>query len=154
MTANSWWTYVEGTLDGDSALEAGRRAGFDSSAFTRWKKGARPDVDFVVKFARAYGRPVVEAIAAAGFITEAEADLREVQVGLHELSDLELAQELLSRVEAQAQLSDVPRITPTDSRFGRDVGGSREPVDLFSVRLEADEVAASTDDSSVDPDRG
>lgn len=147
MTANSWWSYVEGTLDGDSALEAGRKAGFDSSAFTRWKKGARPDVDFVVRFARAYERPVVEAIAAAGFITDAEAGLREVQVGLHKLSDLELARELLSRVEARSLPHAVPDLTDS-------VGGSREPVDLFSVRLEADEVAASTDDSSLDPDRG
>ena len=84
MTENRWWSYIEKTLGGMSALEAGRRAGFDSSAFTRWKKGARPDIEFVVKFARAFGRPVVEAIAEAGFITDDEAGLKYVTVGTQE----------------------------------------------------------------------
>lgn len=84
MAENRWWEYVASALNGMSALEAGRKAGFDSSAFTRWKKGARPDVDFVVKFARAFDLPVVQALVAAGFITDEEANVREVAIGQRE----------------------------------------------------------------------
>lgn len=101
VTENRWWSYVEEVLDGTSALEAGRRAGFDSSAFTRWKKGARPDVFFVVKFARAYNRNVLEALAAAEFITDEEARLREVKVGVSDLTTVQLTEELHERAQAE-----------------------------------------------------
>ena len=105
MNANRWWSYVEETLDGNSALEAGRRAGFDSSAFTRWKKGARPDVYFVVKLARAYNRNVLGALAAAEFITDAEADIHEEKVGLDDLSLEVLAAEVSNRLDQALRAS-------------------------------------------------
>lgn len=101
MAETRWWRFVEGTLDGMSALEAGRRAGFDSSAFTRWKRGARPDVAFVVKFARAFGQNVVQALAEAEFITDAEADTRDVplspKAAIRLVSDQDFASEMLRR---------------------------------------------------------
>ncbi|MGN6200495.1 hypothetical protein [Humibacter sp.] len=99
MPTNRWWTYVEKTMDGDSALEAGRKAGFDSSAFTRWKKGGGVDVYFVVKFARAYGQNVIQALAEAEFITDEEAGIRQVTVGVQDISDGELIAEVARRLE-------------------------------------------------------
>jgi hypothetical protein len=81
MTATSWWEYVSDAMGDMSALEAGRKAGFDASAFTRWKKGASPDVSFVVKFARAFELNVLQALVAAEIITEEEAGTHEVRVG-------------------------------------------------------------------------
>jgi len=81
MTGTSWWEYVSDAMGDMSALEAGRKAGFDASAFTRWKKGASPDVSFVVKFARAFDMNVLQALVAAEIITAEEASTREVRVG-------------------------------------------------------------------------
>lgn len=81
MTATRWWEFVSDVLGDMSALEAGRKAGFDSSAFTRWKKGASPDAAFVVKFARAFDLNVLQALAAAEIITDAEASTHEILVG-------------------------------------------------------------------------
>lgn len=73
MENTQWWTYVAQLIEGDTYKEAATKAGFDKSAFTRWKRGARADPDFAVKLARAYGVDVLEALVAAEFITEEEA---------------------------------------------------------------------------------
>jgi len=86
-----WYRYVR-RISGDAkATEIADRAGFDKSALTRWKQGLSPDPLFVVKFARAYGRPIVEALVEAGVITETEAAVKEVRVGAEEA--LRLAQD-------------------------------------------------------------
>lgn len=78
MTQTRWWKYLEQLMGDDNAMSAASRAGISSSNFTRWKKGARADPDFVVRIARAYDANVLEALVEAEFITDAEADLREV----------------------------------------------------------------------------
>ena len=85
----------------DTYSSAAKRIGVDKSAFTRWKNGARPDPNLVVKFARNYNRNVLEALVAAGFLTEGEADLREVDTGettLKEATNTELTEEILLRL--------------------------------------------------------
>ncbi|BDD81425.1 hypothetical protein TPB0596_11880 [Tsukamurella pulmonis] len=103
MSDTTWWTYVERLIGTDTAQDAARRAGFDKSAFTRWKKGAKADPEFAVKLARAYGANVLEALVAAGLITDAEAALREVNPSkrdmLRDLADVELAEEQRRRAE-------------------------------------------------------
>ena len=53
--------------------DAAKKAGFNQSAFTRWKSGAKADPEFVVKFARAFNLDVLEALVEAEFITPEEA---------------------------------------------------------------------------------
>lgn len=84
MEETRWWTYVLRTIGADTAQDAAEKAGFDKSAFTRWKKGAMPDAAFAVKLARAYGGNVLEALASAGIITDEEANVHEVAVGQRE----------------------------------------------------------------------
>lgn len=55
--------------------DAAKKAGFNQSAFTRWKSGAKADPEFVVKFARAFNLNVLEALVEAELITEEEASL-------------------------------------------------------------------------------
>lgn len=103
MSENRWWEYVQRLIGDDTYKEAAQRAGFDQSAFTRWRKGAQPDVAFVVKLARGYHSNVLEALVEAGFITEQEAALREIPTQSHremlEVVDSELLmQEVLKRV--------------------------------------------------------
>ena len=108
MKETRWWTYVLRTIGADTAQDAAEKAGFDKSAFTRWKKGAMPDAAFAVKLARAYGGNVLEALASAGIITDEEATVHEVYVG---------RREALRSAEPEALADEVRR---------RLIGGARE----------------------------
>lgn len=99
MNESRWWNYVQAVAGDVQAKEIADAVGIDKSNVTRWKQGSRPAVEFVLKFARAYGRPVVEALAESGFITDEEAGLREVKIGTADLTDVDLARELLTRIE-------------------------------------------------------
>ena len=93
----------------DTYSAAANRAGFDKSAFTRWKNGARADPDFVVKFARNFDRNVLEALVEAEFITEQEANLQKVNiegVALEEASDEMLSSEFLRRLKTKRSLEE------------------------------------------------
>lgn len=86
--------------------DAAKQAGFNQSAFTRWKNGAKADPDFVVKFARAFHLNVLEALVEAEFITEKEAQLHEVKVGGVTLTDAtneQLLDEIMRRSDPQAR---------------------------------------------------
>lgn len=102
MTNTRWWQYVSQVIGGSTYSEAAEKAGFDKSAFTRWKKGARADPDFVVKIARAYGVNVLEALVEAEFITDEEAALTTIapQLDLAQIDAQELLDELQHRIDA------------------------------------------------------
>lgn len=92
-------------MGNETATEAAKKSKISSSNFTRWKKGARADPDFVVKIARAYNANVLEALVAAEFITEAEAKLREIKVGgiaLSDASNRQLLDEVMKRSDPEA----------------------------------------------------
>lgn len=73
MTQTKWWAYLSKLMGNETATEAAKKSGISSSNFTRWKKGANADPEFVVKIARAYNANVLDALVAAEFITEEEA---------------------------------------------------------------------------------
>lgn len=111
MTSTRWWQYIEPVISGMTMRDAAKKAGFNQSAFTRWKKGAKADPDFVVKFARAFSLNVLEALAEAELITEDEANLREVTVDGPALSDAtneQLTDEVLRRLREGSQAFDEP----------------------------------------------
>ncbi len=98
MTTTRWWKYVVAVSNGVPGAEVARTAEFDPSAISRWRRGDKPDVASALKFARAYGRNVLEALVEAGVITESEADLHDVPVGVDDLTIIELLEEALNRV--------------------------------------------------------
>ncbi|QLD10926.1 helix-turn-helix domain-containing protein [Microbacterium oleivorans] len=112
MNETRWWKYVQVVAGDVQAKEIADVVGIDKSNVTRWKQGSRPAVEFVLKFARAYGRSVIEALAESEYITDDEANIREVKIGAEDLSEVDLARELLGRVERRAS-SNV-----TVGRFG------------------------------------
>lgn len=75
-----WWAYVQKIAGGARQLDIASHVGIDNSHITRWKQGYPPSVQFVTKFARAYGVNVQEALVAAEMITPEEAELRDVIV--------------------------------------------------------------------------
>lgn len=106
MTDTRWWKYLQKLMGNQTQLEAARFIGISKSNITRWKDGARAAPDFVVKVARAYNANVLEALVEAEFITEEEAQLREINVGGVTLSDStneELLKEILSRSDPAAR---------------------------------------------------
>ncbi|MDV6271074.1 hypothetical protein [Rhodococcus globerulus] len=155
MSETRWWRYVEQLIDGETAQEAARRAGFDKSAFTRWKKGAAADAAFVVKLARAYHANVVQALAEAELITDDEAALRLVPTGkaeiLHSTPITELAEEIirkakeLPRKESENSDNVHALIRPNQpSEIDRDI----DDLDLPYVAHEPSEGIDEDDDES------
>lgn len=100
MNTTRWWKYVEAVAGDVPGREIARTAEFDPSAVSRWKKGEKPRWDFVLKFARAYKRNVLEALVEAGFLSDEEVNLTEVKVGVEDLTLEELLEEALRRVSA------------------------------------------------------
>jgi transcriptional regulator with XRE-family HTH domain len=97
--ATRWYEYITRVTEGMTAREVAARAGFDESAMTRWKKGMNADPKFVVQFARAFHQNVLLALVEAELITDDEADLHEVRIGVEDMSTHQLLEELANRIE-------------------------------------------------------
>ncbi len=98
MTETSWWRYIQRHAQKATNAELARMTGLEASAFSRWSKGKPADAQAVVTVARALRRSPVEALAAAGFITEEEAGLREVPADLSDAEPEELFAALQDRL--------------------------------------------------------
>lgn len=111
--STDWWDYVQDVIGDDSYTDAANRAGFDKSAFSRWRKGAKADPAFAVALARGYGANVLEALVAAGLITSREAGLTVVHAGaddaIRQASGRMLADELARRLSS-AETSGGPSV--------------------------------------------
>lgn len=94
-----WYEYVTRVTEGMTAKEVADRAGFDQSAMTRWKNGANADPRFVVQFARAFNQNVLLALAMAELITDEEADIHEVKIGVEEMTTQQLLEEVGRRID-------------------------------------------------------
>jgi len=101
-----WYDYILKVSKGLTAKETADRAGFDQSAMTRWKNGANADPKFVVQFARAFNQNVLKALAEAELITDDEAGLHEVKIGVTEMSTHQLLEELARRIDNGAPLPE------------------------------------------------
>lgn len=120
MSNNRWWKYVESVVPDPSPVAIANRAGFDKSNITRWKQGSRVDPAFVVKFARAYNQNVIAALCESGLITDEEAAVRDVRVGIGDLTDMELATELTKRLERWQSVADELMLHQPVSESDRD----------------------------------
>lgn len=72
-----WWEYVKevaGAAGDDSTHKISKRMGGNptASAIGRWKE-TTPKAENVMEFARRYGKPIMEALVAAGLASEDEA---------------------------------------------------------------------------------
>lgn len=72
--ASSWFDYVRRHAGAAPQHEIAETLGVSDATVSHWKAGRRPPTPrHCVQVANAYGRSVMEALAAAGFITEEEA---------------------------------------------------------------------------------
>lgn len=96
----TWWAYVTRLSGGATNVEVAAAVGISPPSVSRWKTGSNPDPKQAAAFARAYGRPVLEAFVAAGFLTSEEARQRpSAAPSLAQLSDDDLLAEVASRMK-------------------------------------------------------
>lgn len=116
MDAMTWWNYVQETAQRDTNARIGERIGISGPSVGRWGRGGRPDPVVAAAFARAYGRPVLEAFVAAGFLTAEEANERPAAAPkLDELSDKDLVDAIAARLaKAKEKSWDSGQSSPED----------------------------------------
>ncbi|MDT0223510.1 helix-turn-helix transcriptional regulator [Gordonia sp. AC31] len=114
MTEPTWWSYfkrIAGTETGRIIAEA---AEVSEPQVSRWKSGKnRPDADALVRFARAYNRPPVEALIAAGYLDSQEVgEVVEVAMSTGDLAVDDLIEEMRRRIAtAEAQSAFIDALT-------------------------------------------
>ena len=95
----TWWAYVKHVAPTATNKVIGEAAGLTASSVTRWASGAAPDPSSAAAFARAFGRPVLEAFIAAGYLTPEEAGERPAKPhALAHYSDDELVDDIRRRL--------------------------------------------------------
>ncbi|MDK8577243.1 helix-turn-helix transcriptional regulator [Corynebacterium pseudodiphtheriticum] len=129
MEKTRWWRYIEPKLNGMTLRDAAKKAGFNQSAFTRWKAGAKADPEFVVKFARAFNVNVLEALVEAEFITEEEAAI-DSSKNSHLYSTLREFEAETSMVRAASDLLR-ETLAKIKASYVRDVLGETIPTTGF-----------------------
>ena len=93
-----WPAYVR-AIGGDVNSDIARRVGISQPSVSRWFGGTIPDPTTAARFARAYGRPVLEAFLAAGFLTLEDAgETPSVPPSLATLGDDDLLDEVRRRM--------------------------------------------------------
>lgn len=112
----TWWGYVQRIAGHVPHKDIAAKVQLHSSRLTGWQKGERPSAEAAAEFARAYRRPVLEALVIAGYVRadETGGDVIEVGVSLREWSDDDLVREVMQRL----------------SEYRRIVGAERSPYDL------------------------
>lgn len=102
IDTESFWAYVNRITGGVQNREIAAAIGVDSSSISRWRTGEQPRVKNVIAFARAFNRPAVEALIAAGYLNISDAyshvELR-AAADLTGASDEELTAELQRRLK-------------------------------------------------------
>lgn len=104
--AESWWQYVERVTNSATQVAIAAAAGVDKATVYRWKAGrSLPKPEIAIRLARAYGRPVAEALVASGAITAEEAAITEVvtQADVQALDNQALVGEIKRRLECASQ---------------------------------------------------
>jgi len=112
-TSMTWYTWLDRISHDDNPTTIARRIKTPASTVTRWRDGSTPSPTQAAAVARAYGRPVLEAFVAAGFLTEQEARVRPTKPS--DLTAHELLDELrvrINRLEMSHSLETVTAPRP------------------------------------------
>lgn len=140
----SWWEYVERIANTSRQRDISDRTGIDATNVTRWKSGQVPKADLVAQFARGYGRPVLEAFVAAGFLTPEEAKVRPAPApDFSQLSNdelLELVRQRMGETDGTAtkDAGDAPANPPPPPRHLAAARTTKSPRRSQARRLQQD----------------
>jgi transcriptional regulator with XRE-family HTH domain len=96
----TWQQYVVETIGSDLQVDAANKTGLDQGTISRWAKREPSSLSLtaVRKFAEGYGRDVLGAFIAAGFLSDVEAGvvLHSRSMPVSQLDDAALSRELLA----------------------------------------------------------
>lgn len=132
MPATRWWEFVQRISNHATPAQIARDTQLDKSAPSRWSRGGGVEAAQAVRVARAYEANVLEALAAAGYISSDEVELTEIAKGVEHYTSVELLRELLRRAEAN-------------------VGAGLDTVQIDELRLAADTADQSPDEDLRTP---
>lgn len=96
-----WSQYVRRITSGLTQAQIAERTGIAQTNISRWLRGdpLLPKAENVITFARAFGHPPLEALIAAGYLTEEDgAPVLGQQPSVSMFSTEELFAELQSRI--------------------------------------------------------
>lgn len=99
----TWWAYVQHVTSGAPQITIAKKTDINGSTISRWRT-SEPQPANVVTFAKAYGRPVLEAFVAAGFLSEEDAGAQLVITRHTDPSDDELLDLLRDRLARLREL--------------------------------------------------
>lgn len=134
----TWWAYVQTWCGQDNPTDIARKIGVAGPTVHRWDR-SEPKPDSVRAFADAYGRPVLEAFVAAGFLTSEQASATVIRQDINALTDDDLAGELLARLKELRNAADVGDVR---ERINTRHGVRRRTEVLAEVRERDEAVAA------------
>lgn len=119
---SSWWNYVTRTAKTDVQKTMAAKTGISETAFSRWKRGAnRPEAPHVITFARAYGRPPVEALVAANILgVDDVAAVIEVHSEISTITDDDLLAEVGRRMKGQSNDLETAQKSPASPEGDKD----------------------------------
>lgn len=105
-TAARWAEYVRSVIDDDKQLVVAAKTGINQTTISRWLNGdndRRTRAETVVQLARTYDANVLEALAAAGIISDDEAGTPPPtrRVDISSVSTSMLLRELGKRTQGQ-----------------------------------------------------
>lgn len=146
--------YIEKVTAGDSQRQIAQKTGITQSRFSRNLSNGTIDAEMVITVARAYGQPVILALHESGFLTQEDMDEAAADAALTNASEEDLLREVLARVAAGSPVLEAPITSEVIRNVGGHVQTPDKPTDLHAVDLsDAYDLAASDDDTAVNPDR-
>lgn len=140
---DAWTSWLEAHVDAPSGRKIADLIERDNKTVTRWLKERPVRPDLVVPLAKALDADIIDALVAAGQLTEGQAMRQRARGSLSTASDLELAEEIFSRAAKGTAGADIM----CDDELYRDA----DNVHRLRPRLSVDEdslLAAS--DADID----
>ncbi|CDZ88930.1 helix-turn-helix domain-containing protein [Rhodococcus ruber] len=102
-TTTAWWQYIEEGLErnGLNQSHLADTIGLNRGGMSQWRNGgvAPRDKQIIRAVAEALGTSVLEALVAAGYLTQDEWEAERNATPIEERTDEELLQELLRRAQ-------------------------------------------------------
>lgn len=128
-----------------SVREAAERIGLDHTGLKR-RLESRQGASIVIELARAYGEDPVTCLVEYGYLTHDEATDGDVENALREVGDLELALEIVRRLEGKDAERGGTLDAPLDESFGQVV-----PLTVDDATVAVTPPAAKDDKSNGEP---
>lgn len=133
----SWNAYLASVRGDDLDKDVAEKAGISASTLSRWLSGKQfPSPQQVITLARSYRESPLDALVAAGYLAASELGAYGTprSLSLRDFSDLEIAREILRRIE-EGEASDA-LTEPMDSEVANVTplhGGSTVPTAVDTI---------------------